>query len=100
MACVVDLGAVRMPVHSSMQGFPGLAFLYCTYHFACATVVLRSQYVLPTDSPDLAKTLISAAISPVLWARHKPDRFDTWSAGEHYDQSCRDVVSSGGWPVV
>ena len=25
--------------------------------------------------------MIAQAISPVLWARHKPDRFDTWSAG-------------------
>ncbi|GBF87958.1 hypothetical protein Rsub_00670 [Raphidocelis subcapitata] len=39
------------------------------------------QYVLPTDSPHLAKSVIAQAISPVLWARHKPDRFDTWSAG-------------------
>ncbi|KAL6749507.1 kinase-like domain-containing protein [Haematococcus lacustris] len=39
------------------------------------------QYVLPTDSPHLAKSMLRLAISPMLWAQHKPDRFDTWSAG-------------------
>ncbi|KAG2490289.1 hypothetical protein HYH03_011241 [Edaphochlamys debaryana] len=41
------------------------------------------QYVLPTDSPHIAKQagLLKLAISPMLWAKHKPDRFDTWSAG-------------------
>ena len=37
--------------------------------------------MLPTDSPDLAKNVLSLAISPMLWAKHKPDRFDMWSAG-------------------
>lgn len=39
------------------------------------------QYVLPTDSPHLAKSAFALALSPVLWAQHKPDRFDSWSAG-------------------
>lgn len=39
------------------------------------------QYVLPTDAPTLSKTPLALAISPMLWAMHKPDRFDTWSAG-------------------
>ncbi len=39
------------------------------------------QYVLPTDSPHLSKSVIAQALSPVLWAQHKPDRFDTWSVG-------------------
>ncbi|KXZ43807.1 hypothetical protein GPECTOR_80g167 [Gonium pectorale] len=40
------------------------------------------QFVMPTDSPHLAKQgLLKLAISPMLWAKHKPDRFDTWSAG-------------------
>lgn len=43
---------------------------------------LLAQYVLPTDSPQLSKQFFKMAISPVMWARHKPDRFDTWSAGE------------------
>lgn len=43
--------------------------------------MLSLQYVLPTDSPHLAKSMLKMAISPVLWAQHKPDRFDMWSAG-------------------
>lgn len=39
------------------------------------------QYVLPTDSPHLAKSAFAIALSPMLWAQHKPDRFDSWSAG-------------------
>jgi hypothetical protein len=39
------------------------------------------QYVLPTDAPHLAKSMLSVAISPMLWAQYKPDRFDMWSAG-------------------
>ena len=37
--------------------------------------------MLPTDSPDLRKSLLNMVVSPMLWARHKPDRFDMWSAG-------------------
>jgi hypothetical protein len=39
------------------------------------------QFVLPTDSPHLAKSAFAMALSPMLWAQHKPDRFDSWSAG-------------------
>jgi serine/threonine protein kinase len=41
------------------------------------------QYVLPTDAPDLSKkpALLASALSPMLWARHKPDRFDMYSVG-------------------
>ena len=41
------------------------------------------QYVLPTDAPDLANQagVVSQAISPLLWARFMPDRFDMYSAG-------------------
>lgn len=39
------------------------------------------QYVLPTDSPSLSTSPLSLALGPMLWAQHKPDRFDTWSAG-------------------
>lgn len=37
--------------------------------------------MLPTDSPHLAKSAFAMALSPMLWAQHKPDRFDSWSAG-------------------
>ncbi|KAI8466377.1 MAG: hypothetical protein J3K34DRAFT_524625 [Monoraphidium minutum] len=39
------------------------------------------QYIMPTDSPHIAKNIVAQALSPMLWAQHKPDRFDTWSAG-------------------
>ena len=41
------------------------------------------QYVMPTDSPHLAKTVspLAMVMSSVLWGRHKPDRFDSYSAG-------------------
>ena len=39
------------------------------------------KYVLPTDSPAISSSLLQMATSPVLWARHKPDRFDMWSVG-------------------
>ncbi|KAK9798998.1 hypothetical protein WJX73_001206 [Symbiochloris irregularis] len=41
------------------------------------------QYCMPTDAPHLSKQMrpLSLAMSPLLWARHKPDRFDSFSAG-------------------
>ncbi|KAK9866922.1 hypothetical protein WJX84_004340 [Apatococcus fuscideae] len=41
------------------------------------------QYCLPTDSPDLARQfgVVRSAMSPMLWSRYKPDRFDSWSTG-------------------
>ena len=41
------------------------------------------QYVLPTDAPDLARknAAMVVAIAPMLWVRHKPDRFDMYSLG-------------------
>ena len=41
------------------------------------------QYCLPTDSPDLARTMrpLALAMSHLVWARHKPDRFDSYSCG-------------------
>jgi len=41
------------------------------------------QYCLPTDSPDLAKEgrLKATMLSPLVWAQHRPDRFDSYSAG-------------------
>ena len=47
-----------------------------------AVVVIPLQYVLPTDSARLSRNPLKLAISPMLWAQHRPDRFDTWSAGE------------------
>lgn len=39
------------------------------------------QYVLPTNGPHIAKSLLAQATSAALWARYKPDRYDCWSAG-------------------
>eukprot|EP00210_Caulerpa_lentillifera_P003569 g3404.t1 len=39
------------------------------------------QYVLPTDAPHLSKNVLAMVISPMLWSKHKPDRFDVYSAG-------------------
>jgi len=41
------------------------------------------QYVLPTDVPHLAAqgTRLRTVMTPVLWTQHRPDCFDTYSAG-------------------
>lgn len=39
------------------------------------------KYILPTDSPHLSKSFLDRAMSPMLWTRYNPDRFDMWSAG-------------------
>ena len=43
----------------------------------------RPQYVLPTDAPHLgdAGTRLRTVMTPLLWSQHKPDCFDTYSAG-------------------
>lgn len=54
------------------------AHIYDTLLLRCLCCL---QFVLPTDSPHLAKSAFAMALSPMLWAQHKPDRFDSWSAG-------------------
>ena len=41
------------------------------------------EYILPTDAPHLAETAspLAMVISPYLWQQHRPDCFDTFSAG-------------------
>ena len=40
------------------------------------------QYCMPTDAPNLSKHgAFAMAMSPLLWQRFKPDRFDSYSAG-------------------
>ena len=37
---------------------------------------------MPTDAPHLAKHgAFAMAMSPLLWQRFKPDKFDSYSAG-------------------
>ena len=55
------------------------------------------QFVLPTDSPELSSHMFSsfnAVISPLLWAQHKPDRFDIWSVGVCLLQLCLPSLRS------
>eukprot|EP00468_Gymnochlora_sp_CCMP2014_P010416 CAMPEP_0167761272 /NCGR_PEP_ID=MMETSP0110_2-20121227/12076_1 /TAXON_ID=629695 /ORGANISM="Gymnochlora sp., Strain CCMP2014" /LENGTH=660 /DNA_ID=CAMNT_0007647929 /DNA_START=308 /DNA_END=2290 /DNA_ORIENTATION=- len=41
------------------------------------------DFVLPTTTPNLSKqsSIVSRAISPILWSKYLPDRFDTYSVG-------------------
>ncbi len=49
------------------------------------SVLACMQYCLPTDSPHLARHAkpLAMAMSPLLWGRHKPDLFDSYSLGAH-----------------
>lgn len=72
---LIDLGAMA-DLRTGTNYVPGESILdpyYCP----------PEQYVLPTDTPDLAKTnrMMSLAMSAMLWNRHKPDRFDSYSIG-------------------
>lgn len=72
---LIDLGAMA-DLRTGMNYVPGESILdpyYCP----------PEQYVLPTDTPDLANTnrVMSLAMSTMLWNRHKPDRFDSYSIG-------------------
>lgn len=46
------------------------------------------QYCLPTSAPHLGRQLapLKLAISPLLWSRHKPDCFDSFSSGPPWSQ--------------
>lgn len=58
------------------------------------------QYCLPTNAPHLAAQIapLKLAISPLLWSRHKPDCFDSYSTGAFQDPAAasplhhRDVL--------
>jgi len=74
--------------------------LFKTYDFhalfgCCLLLLLLRPLLLllllvcvATDSPHLAKSAFALALSPMLWAQHKPDRFDSWSAGIVMMQLC------------
>ena len=55
------------------------------------------QYCLPTTGPHLGRQLapLKLAISPLLWSRHKPDCFDSYSTGAH--QGPEDARWSAWW---
>lgn len=69
---LIDLGACA-DLRTGMNYVPNESILDPGY-------APPEQFALPTDSPELSG-LFSSVVSPVLWAQHKPDRFDTWSAG-------------------
>ena len=40
------------------------------------------EYVLPTDGPDMAKQgMVAQIMSPIVWSQHRPECFDSYSAG-------------------
>ena len=40
------------------------------------------EYVLPTDGPDMAKQgAMAFVMSPIVWSQHRPECFDSYSAG-------------------
>ncbi|KAI8111017.1 hypothetical protein M9434_004590 [Picochlorum sp. BPE23] len=40
------------------------------------------EYVLPTDSPDISQQgAMAFVMSPIVWSQHRPECFDTYSAG-------------------
>ena len=61
---------------------PALACKYLRFVYICVRVYL-CRYCLPTTAPNLSSTLapLKLAISPLLWSRHKPDCFDSYSTG-------------------
>jgi hypothetical protein len=50
--------------------------------------------VLPNDTPAIAGNRVAQTLSPLLWALHKPDRFDTWCAGMVMLQLCFSSLRS------
>lgn len=40
------------------------------------------EYVLPTDGPDMVKQgAMAFVMSPIIWSQHRPECFDSYSAG-------------------
>ena len=53
------------------------------------------QYCMPTDAPHLAKAgMFKFVMSPLLWKRFKPDRFDSYSAGELAQHAARTAQAA------
>lgn len=71
---LIDLGACA-DLRSGTNYIPDESILDPTY---CPP----EQYCMPTDAPNLSKHgAFAMAMSPLLWQRFKPDRFDSYSAG-------------------
>lgn len=72
---IIDLGAA-VDLRTGTNYVPSetmLDPLYCP----------PEEYVLPTDSVHLAEQAVPLkfVMSPILWSRHRPECFDTYSAG-------------------
>lgn len=72
---IIDLGAA-VDLRTGTNYVPSetmLDPLYCP----------PEEYVLPTDSVHLAEQAapLKFVMSPILWSRHRPECFDTYSAG-------------------
>jgi len=63
----------RIPIRQAVSATGVSHTIICSCH------VLRCAF--PRLSPEISKSLLQMAVSPMLWARHKPDRFDMWSLG-------------------
>lgn len=65
---LIDLGAAA-DLRSGTNYVPNEGILDPVY-------AAPERYVLPTDSPHLSRQSrpLQQLISPMLWARHKPDR--------------------------
>ncbi|KAL0031978.1 hypothetical protein WJX79_009976 [Trebouxia sp. C0005] len=71
---LIDLGACA-DLRSGTNYIPDESILDPTY---CPP----EQYCMPTDAPHLSRHgAFAMAMSPLLWQRFKPDRFDSYSAG-------------------
>ncbi|KAK9822826.1 hypothetical protein WJX81_005812 [Elliptochloris bilobata] len=72
---LIDLGAAA-DLRTGTNYQPDESILDPTY-------AAPEQFCLPTDSPHLARHArpLAMAMSPLLWGRHKPDLFDSYSAG-------------------
>ena len=67
------------------------AFVGESKHTEHTHVSLSVQYGMPTDSPDIRNSLLARAMTPLLWAKHRPDRFDSWSAGVQTGRQTRQA---------
>lgn len=71
---VIDLGAAA-DLRTGTNYSPQETMLDPCY---CAP----EEYVLPTDSPDISQQgAMAFVMSPFVWSQHRPECFDTYSAG-------------------
>jgi hypothetical protein len=81
-ACCLSVLAVVLTGVSAACNSPSPQTMDCM-PTACVPPLPCLQYVLPTDAPHLSRQAapVALAMSPLLWNQHRPDCFDTYSAG-------------------